>query len=1542
MRNPEHIKSSASLILMLLLFSISNPFVGAQTSNPNTVWSGTINLPEGYTINSGESITVIAGTTIRLGDGERLWVDGRISIYGESQSNVILEILGNGNHEGINFNSSSLGFGSVIENLTIFDSTYGITIYGSDPLIINTTIINPDRVGIDIFDSGNPRIFDLKISDGGQDVHGTTTSWRYGIGISVGFQSNIFIDNASISNLITRGINLWGQANGILRNLELTNISGSTLAGCAAIWVEDSFAIFENTSISKSDNGIISRSETGSWSNKPTFLRTTIENSLYRGVLVDKSNKSDYLQLGNSQAKFEDLIIRGTGGPFTKTPGLGINAFEVNTSSVILSGTNVIENNPVVGFRGYMIDNSTNISGLILEQNGNPSSVLPDWQKSSMMIRVASWTKSGPAVINNLTIINSSGIGAHLTKGGIIGNNWFISDSGSTGLMMNEFHPRLNNVLVSNNSRTGITVFNSGNVELSNIYSSNNSAEGFLFVNSNYVEVQGKNVTCDNCFSSGDYTGMNIIDSIDFQLNNSKIIHPVSGLGLKISNGGLAHSGHILINKLDIISNSSNYAIEMHNTSAKSNLLDISGENLGLYWSGSVLDSYLNNSFFSSENTSCLYLENHQTLFSHNVSFSCKNNPSINRSIVSFSESEFINHSDSFNLLGSSHISWISSSPIGNPTNLGNNTLDVSFFLKIFVINQNLMNIPNSEISINFSEFENPRLITLPFSGLDVVGPLIGKRWNSIDWSETNMANITCNYDNTENSSELVYIDEDKNVYCRIDLNQQKPFLVWDYPEDNLEASSGSTILFSANSSFDLDLETLFFSWHSDLDGNLSSKCDGNENGSYLIVNVDNICLSDGNHQITLFLCDSSSSCVNETRSLTLLNSPPVLVAESLSHESSDSGEISLGLTSTLLISLHGTFDIEDSLWCWYEFQWESIVIDPNNPDCPEELEINFLNSPMENFILKIYAYDGFNNPVEKSFQIHIYNELPIPNLSIFRDGTKSSDIIYFDGSDSYDPEGDEMRFEIHSSIDGTLTSGTGSNSLDYYGHLSRGMHEITLHVSDYNTENIEQWNSVSTNLFVSNSEPRVTISENIINSGMDSSDIISFELIDSGDWDLSCNDLPNNGSGFYCNPNSTHSSDIVSVLWESDLISDPIGNSWELETRLSSGTHNISISINDGHGQTVSDYIIITISESAPIIRLENLTSINSMKSNAPISFDLTKSFDADGDLFTLSLISDILPSPIINNLQCCNSLITRYLPAGNHYLTFILIDSDGNERYHYQNISVLPSDPTSVIAGTSDGGYIPPGKSIELTSQSFDFDDDIILSQWIIDNELISDKESVSLFLNPGVRIVELLVTDSRGATSIDTINLTVGSSEPQLNNLSISIDEIEIGKPIDTIITVHLNDLDGTCEKVVGQLISGGISEEFLLNDDGIKGDEKAGDNIFSYRSFFTVNQGEIAKLEVFAIDNSINYTKSVLTIPVSDYEENNSQKFLQNEAIPIFLGILIILAIMGIIFQIRRTIEINKDMEVIESWSTFSSDDEKSASKLIHSNLEDPKE
>ena len=58
--------------------------MGAQTSNRNT-FGQVRKSPEGYTINSGESITVIAGTANRLGDGQRLWVEENFYSW-ESQS----------------------------------------------------------------------------------------------------------------------------------------------------------------------------------------------------------------------------------------------------------------------------------------------------------------------------------------------------------------------------------------------------------------------------------------------------------------------------------------------------------------------------------------------------------------------------------------------------------------------------------------------------------------------------------------------------------------------------------------------------------------------------------------------------------------------------------------------------------------------------------------------------------------------------------------------------------------------------------------------------------------------------------------------------------------------------------------------------------------------------------------------------------------------------------------------------------------------------------------------------------------------------------------------------------------------------------------------------------------------------------------------------------------------------------------------------------------------------------------------------------------
>ena len=152
----------------------------ASLSKSTTVWNGTINLVDGYTVESGEILIVEAGTEINLGDDKDILIAGRITIQGSSSSPVILNSI-IGNHDGLIFNSSSNGLGSIIDNLTIRNSEYGITIYGSNPTINNLTVENADLVAIDLFDSAYPRITDLIIEGGGPDIPLNTT-WRKGVG----------------------------------------------------------------------------------------------------------------------------------------------------------------------------------------------------------------------------------------------------------------------------------------------------------------------------------------------------------------------------------------------------------------------------------------------------------------------------------------------------------------------------------------------------------------------------------------------------------------------------------------------------------------------------------------------------------------------------------------------------------------------------------------------------------------------------------------------------------------------------------------------------------------------------------------------------------------------------------------------------------------------------------------------------------------------------------------------------------------------------------------------------------------------------------------------------------------------------------------------------------------------------------------------------------------------------------------------------------------------------------------------------------------
>ena len=1523
--------SAATLVLMFLL-SPMLAGTSAGLSRSTTVWTGTVSLPDGYLVDSNQVLVIQAGTNVLLGDGERLGVNGRLIVEGTAGSPVTIGSI-SGDHQGVQFNSSSNNLGSILENVTITDSEYGVTIYSSNPSINNLTVHNAHRVAVDIFSGASPRFTDLVIDGGGQDVHGSLETWRYGIGISAGDFSSPIVNGAQIGNLVTRGVNLWYNSGGLWNGISVYNITGATLAAGCAFWIEDSFPLFTDSNVSRSDNGIIVRHISQDSTTRPTFQNTRIEDSQYRGVLVERYDHTNYSNL-QTNAVFEGLEVRGTGGPGAKTPGLGIGAaFDVNTSGVKVTDA-LIEDNAIVGFRAYTTDSSTSLANVTIRNNGPESPANPH-EGAGLLFRSTSWTSKGPAEISNLVVENSTGSGVVMAKGGAIGSNWTIRDNGANGATFTEFHPRVEHLVSERNEGHGVSVIDSSNVELSFVHTSGNGigspgSAGIYFRESNYVMSGGKNVSCHSCTSDGDQRGIVVTDSIDLQLISTTVEGSLSEPAVEIDNSGSLFSGTVIIDDMTVISQSSNYSVLLEEVDAEISGLDISGDGGGLFWSarGST-PSHFSNSVIWDSDSHCIDLVSHTELIANGVSLMCDDSqPFLDHSIANFTSSSLVQGSgapNSFILNSSSHLRWISSEPILTPQNSeDDNILDIMWNLDVHTINQNLLNIPFAAVNISFDQFEEEVFATQPYEGMYDYGPFIGKRWTPIQgWSQTNSAYVGCEYDGVHNDSASVMVDDDKRIYCRMELSNQPPFIQWATPLDEEEFSSGSEIQFDASKSWDLDFDDLTYSWTSSIDGDLISACSqpSGANSSFFIANQNGSdCLSDGNHLITLEVCDSEGHCTNETRGVELVNLPPVLTVGTTPSISSW-GVLYLGKTANVTIHLEGTYDPEGGdLWCWAEASFEAVDPDPENPSCPSQIVRSFSDSSEDDFTVSVIAFDGVNPSVSWTFSVELYNEIPEPEMEITRNGETSADWVRLDGSETKDPEGDEIKFEFHSDIDGLLGSGaTPSDSVEWIGTLSKGSHTITMKSSDTRGEHAGQWNTVSETVSVNNSKPFARISGPMSGTLIDSSELIQLDSTGSGDWDLSCADLPDNGSGLLCDPGAVSSKDLVGVLWESNQLESPIGGSWNLGTRLPAGDHTITLTLDDGSGP-VADQIELIVSESPPVLILDSPVPDVQVYSNLPVLFDFRNSIDYDGDGFTVSVSSDIMGAILED--KSTNYWYNDYLLAGTHTLTFELTDEKGMVRTHTQSITVLETGPVAVISGMDDGQYLPPGQMAQLSAtESFDYDNDIVLYEWSIDGQVISDRQTLNISFQPGVVRIDLLVKDSRGDISTSSVNLTIGSSAPQLYDLTVSVLSVKEGVPTEVVTTIRLEDPDGTTDTVRGELTSGGVSEAMYFRDDGTNGDAVEGDGIWTSRFAWVVSGGSWARVEVWAIDGELVSPGQVHTVPIVDPENGGLDSWVAFMGIPVLLMAMAGFTLAGLAYRSRVMSEVAKDMEEIESWSSF---------------------
>ncbi|MDP6099462.1 MAG: hypothetical protein QF566_04720, partial [Candidatus Thalassarchaeaceae archaeon] len=878
----------------------------------------------------------------------------------------------------------------------------------------------------------------------------------------------------------------------------------------------------------------------------------------------------------------------------------------------------------------------------------------------------------------------------------------------------------------------------------------------------------------------------------------------------------------------------------------------------GIQWTGRGLDSKLGNSTLVGSN--CLSVTDVPLLETWGLDVSgCSGNVVISETDVNLTD--FTQGSMTLAVTGSSYIRSISSQ-VSIPTLPIGATFDEMWFVDMWAVNQHNHGLPWAQVNVSFSQIESDFNVAMPYIGNLVLGPFVGQRHTIAGSSPVTDISTDCTYDNTTGYTGPDVLNQDLLYYlCTITLVNQPPLIIWDEPLNGSVFSSGAVVHFIANRSWDLDDEPLSHYWTSNIDGDLSVACpqgDGPMNDSVISVNEPGGsnagCMSDGEHQITLEVCDDQGNCASENRTIELVNLPPDVLFTTIPPVDSTDGVLRVNYTEMVHFNASGTVDYEGDT---IDIQ-ESAEYEPLSAIFYDlEWNRSFVNAISREFSYRVTFSDGLNPPVHINISVEVQNEYPHPTFTVSRSSNYSEAEVTLDGSASFDPEGDAINAWWHSSLDGDLNTSM-SNQLVWAGHLSQGNHTLSLRLSDDDSYHINQWSEpFQTNLLVLNSPPMAHIELPITASTAESADLIQFSAYGSGDWDAPCSEaFPQMSAGWLCNPDFVSNPDTVTPVWTSDQLSEPFGGDWEVQARLPNGTNVVTLTVSDGTNLPVSDSITLEISKSAPIIVLTSPSNGIEVVSDEVVLFDPQQSWDPDGDNFTFTVTSDLLSEPILDAVNP-SFWYSRYMPSGEHTLTFTVMDSDGMSRSETRIIKVLASPPIATISSPLEGQTISPGDSVLLDgNESWDADEDIILYRWYLGQGstavLLNETVIANQTLLPGNHLISLQVKDSRGASTWAFANITVENSWPILDDLLIEPGILTAGEKSTVTVRAFVIDADMTTWECVGWASQGGIETNFSLNDGGSSADGLAGDSTWTGQVSVTPGRDGWMHIEVVCRD------------------------------------------------------------------------------------------
>jgi len=582
-------------------------------------------------------------------------------------------------------------------------------------------------------------------------------------------------------------------------------------------------------------------------------------------------------------------------------------------------------------------------------------------------------------------------------------------------------------------------------------------------------------------------------------------------------------------------------------------------------------------------------------------------------------------------------------------------------------------------------------------SSYDPDGVIVSYFWTFGDG--TNATGVTVNHAYAENGTYTVTLTVTDDQGATATATATKTVLnrppVASFTESATTVYTYEAITFNATSSYDPDGSIVSYTWNFG-DGNVTTLTSPMVTHTY----ADN-----GTYTVILTVTDNDGATATATATKNVLNRAPVAsFIESASVV--QTGEV-------ITFNASGSYDLDGFIVSYF---WT--FGDGTNAT---GLVVTHAYADNGTYVVTLTVTDNDGATASKTATKTVLNRSPVASFTESATTVYTGEIIYFNASASYDPDGSIVSY-FWDFGDGTNTTGMTVS----HAYANNGNYTVTLTVKD----NDDATSSSSAIKIVLNRAPVAVFTESA--TTVLTGEVINFNA--SGSYDL-------DGS-------------IVSYFWAFGDGTNATGITVS-HAYIDNGVYTVTLTVKDDDSATASTSATKTVLNRPPIASFEE--SATRVYTGEIIYFNASSSYDPDG-----SIVSYFWSFG--DGTNATGVTVTHaYADNGTYIVTLTVTDNDGATASNSSTKTVLNRPPTAIFTESAEAVYT--GEIITFNaSGSYDPDGMIVSYFWAFGDGTNATGTIVNhAYADNGVYTVTLTVTDNDGATATASAIKTVGNRPP-----------------------------------------------------------------------------------------------------------------------------------------------------------------------------------